>query len=182
MEILKEKKVYEGALKVERAVILNNDKKRKYERLKRENASVVCLLNRDTNKLVLLKQYRYPIHDQIEELIYEMIAGKIDEGESPLEAAIRETYEETGYRINSANIKQLFSCFSSPGYSSEELFIFYATVENSDKDPSHKLSEEDEGIETIEIKADTFQSLLKDGLIRDAKTYVAGLFMSNQWH
>lgn len=46
----------------------------------------------DTGKIVLIRQYRYPL----DRWIYELPAGLIDEGESAEEAAIREMKEETG--------------------------------------------------------------------------------------
>lgn len=47
---------------------------------------------KEPDKLVMIRQYRYPL----DAWIYELPAGLVDEGESPQEAAIREMKEETG--------------------------------------------------------------------------------------
>src|ERR1700735_5398454 len=46
------------------------------------------------NKIVLVKQYRYPVR----EFTYEIPAGKLDKGENPLACIKRELAEENGYR------------------------------------------------------------------------------------
>lgn len=47
---------------------------------------------KEPDKLVMIRQYRYPL----DAWIYELPAGLVDEGESPKEAAVREMKEETG--------------------------------------------------------------------------------------
>ena len=46
----------------------------------------------DAEKLVILRQFRYPANDYV----YEVPAGLIDQGEEPIDAAVRELREETG--------------------------------------------------------------------------------------
>ncbi len=50
------------------------------------------LWKREPDKLVMIRQYRYPL----DEWIYELPAGLIDRGETPSQAAVREMKEETG--------------------------------------------------------------------------------------
>jgi len=144
----------------------------------REDAAAVFILNTETNKVVLTKQFRYPLTFKISENILEIVAGKVDENEEPLDAALRETEEETGYKINNWKIKLLFSCFSTPGYSAERFFIYYATVTNADKiSEGGGKEDENEHIEVIEMPRGDFDKLIRDGAIQDAKTYLAGLHL-----
>jgi nudix-type nucleoside diphosphatase (YffH/AdpP family) len=172
--------VFKDKLTVEESTISKKGNSFKKQRVKRADASAVLLLNTDTNAIILTRQFRYPIYDSVKEPILEIIAGKIDAGEAPLTAAIRETEEETGYRIRNGNIQLLLSCFSTPGYSSECFYIYYATVTDSDKmTEGGGLKEENESIETVEMDAEAFIKLVKDGKLQDAKTYIAGLYFAN---
>ena len=178
-EIESEKIVYSKKFIIEEAQLVDTNKKKFTRlRLKREDAAVVLVINTDTNKVILTKQFRYPIKARTSEEILEIVAGKLDEGEAPLDAAIRETEEEIGYKINPRNIKFIVSCFASPGYSSERFFIYHATVTNEDKvSKGGGLPAEHEHIEIIELDVDKFKALIRDGAIHDAKTYIAGLYL-----
>lgn len=172
--------VFKEELVVEAATISIKGNSFQKQRLKREDASAVLLLNTDTNHIILTRQFRYAVHDKAEENFLEIIAGKLDEGETPLQAAIRETMEETGYRIREENIQLLMSCFSTPGYSSECFYVYYATVTDKDKTgEGGGLKEENESIEVVELDAGAFISMVKNGELKDCKTYVAGLYFAN---
>lgn len=70
-------------------------------------------------KVALVKQYRYLYG----KAIYEIPAGKMEEGEDPAVAAARECEEETGYR---AEVKHLVDIYPSPGYTDEVIHIYLA--------------------------------------------------------
>ncbi len=57
-----------------------------------EGVVIYPILREDPEKIVLIRQYRYPLGDYL----YELPAGLIDNGETPQEAAVREMKEETG--------------------------------------------------------------------------------------
>ena len=181
-KVLSEKIVFDDKLTIEKAEI-GNENNINFSRLrvKREDAAAVLILNTDTDKIILTKQFRYPISSKTKELILEIVAGRIDNGEEPLQAAIRESEEEAGYRINPRNIRLLVSCFASPGYSSERFYIYYATVNNADKiSTGGGLKNENEYISVIEMSSKEFMGLIKTGNIKDAKTYIAGLYIALQ--
>lgn len=179
-KILNEKIVFDDILIIEKAELSDGENTFSRLRINRQDAAAVLVVNTETDKVILTKQFRYAISAKAEEPIYEIVAGKIDPGENPLNAAIRETEEETGYRVQPANIKLLVSCFSSPGYTSEMFHIYYATVTNADKiSKGGGMENENEKIEVIEMKRKDFQELIRSGRIADAKTYVAGLFLSS---
>ncbi len=76
------------------------------------DADAVAMFSTYKGKLVLIRQFRYPVGDYI----YELPAGLVDSGEDIYEAAIREMLEETGLTFT-PDENQLF-CFDKPYFSS----------------------------------------------------------------
>lgn len=72
-------------------------------------------------KVLLVTQFRKPM----EKDLIEIPAGKLEENEIPLECAKRELLEETGYVAN--NWRELFTIYTSPGFSDEKVVIYLAT-------------------------------------------------------
>ncbi|HMV09578.1 MAG TPA: NUDIX hydrolase [Cyclobacteriaceae bacterium] len=144
-------------------------------RIKRQDASCVLVLNTDSNKIILTRQFRYGAAPKTEDYLLEVVAGKVDEGEEPFTTAIRETEEEIGYRVSKNNMKYLVTCFSSPAYTSERYHIYFAMVNNSDrKSKGGGLENENESIELVEMDPKVFKDKIMAGEFADAKTYVAG--------
>jgi ADP-ribose pyrophosphatase len=63
--------------------------------LERGNSVAILVFNRNTNKLILVTQFRYPTHVNNDSWTIEAIAGMVDPGETPEETARRELQEET---------------------------------------------------------------------------------------
>lgn len=181
--ILKEKTVFDEALKIQEATIQRgNEEPYKKLKLKREDAVAVLIFNTDSEEFILTRQFRYPIAGVVKEQIIEIVAGKIDEGESPMETAIREVEEEVGYRIFESTAHLLVSCFASPGYSSECFYIYFATVTHADKTAEGGgLEDENEHIETVKIGKQEFKEMIANGSFRDAKTYLAALLSKDKF-
>ena len=177
--IEKEKTVFNDHIVIQQSVITDN-KGQEFSRLyiKREDAAVVLIVNVETNKVVLTRQFRCAISSKTQEQILEIVAGKVDNNEDPLTTAIRETEEETGYRIQPGNIIPVLSCFTSPGYSSERFFLYYATVSAADKvSGGGGLKSENEYIKVVEMDIEEFREQVSNRKIQDAKTYIAGLYL-----
>lgn len=181
-KILKEEIVFDDKMIIEKGEITDeNNNTFARLRLKRQDAAAVLILNSETNKVVLTKQFRYAISSKINEQLLEIVAGRIDEGEQPLQGAIREAEEETGYRIHPEHIKLLVSCFASPGYSSERFYIYYATVTSADKvSKGGGLENENEYISVVEMDVNEFNNLVHTAGISDAKTIIAGMYVALQ--
>lgn len=144
-------------------------------RIKRQDASCVLVLNTDSNKIILTRQFRYGAAPKTEDYLLEVVAGKVDEGEEPFTTAIRETEEEIGYRVSKNNMKYLVTCFSSPAYTSERYHMYFAVVNDSDrKSKGGGLENENESIELVEMDPKAFKEKILTGQFADAKTYVAG--------
>ncbi len=127
----------------------------------------VVVAVKDNGKIILVKQFRYPF----QESLYELPAGKLDDGEDPVVAAPRELKEETGF--STAKIRKLGSIYTSPGFCTEELHIYLAD-ELSDGDHSREEGEED--MELFEFTIEELDEMIKSGEIKDSKT-ISGIYM-----
>lgn len=183
-EIISEKILYSQHMQIQEGTIrqsLPGGATNTYTRwrLNRQDAAVVLVHNTETNTVVLVKQFRYAIAGKVKEPILELVAGKIDEGEQPLDAAIREAREECGYRIRPDQIRLVSSFFVSPGYTSEKFYLFHATVTNADRlSAGGGLEEEHEYLEVIELDYDRFKQMAAANEFEDGKTLMAALYLS----
>jgi len=82
----------------------------------------VVIVAMQGNRVMLVKQWRYPISSAT----WEVPAGSIEPGESPIDAASRELFEETGLRA--FQIFPLQSVFEAGGYSTVKLHLFKAEI------------------------------------------------------
>ena len=124
----------------------------------------VVVVAQENDKIILVKQYRYPVQTEL----WELPAGKLDkEGEDILSAAKRELLEETGFTAD--NWQEKGFIYSTPGFSSERLYLFGAT---GLKEGRQEL-EEDEFIKYDFFKISDIKEMIKNNQITDAKTICA---------
>jgi ADP-ribose pyrophosphatase len=127
--------------------------------------SAVMMAVDNAGRILLVRQYRLPARDYL----WELPAGRVDQGETPLAAAKRELREETGYKARRWN--RLISFLASPGYVSERMTIFVAReLTEGQAEPM-----EDERIETGWFKLNQIQEMIAGGRIQDAKTIIGAL-------
>jgi ADP-ribose pyrophosphatase len=132
----------------------------------RHLGSAVMMAVDDKKRVMLVRQYRLPAN----QALWELPAGKTDEGENVLQAAKRELIEETGLRAK--KWKKLVSFFPSPGYVEEKMTIFLATdLTQGESEPM-----EDERIETKWFTKKEIRKLLESNRILDAKTMIGFLY------
>lgn len=144
-------------------------------KVERPEAVAILIKNKDTNKFIFVKQFRYPIFDELSNRggeIIEIPAGKVDDGETPLQAVIRETREEVGYFINSGDVKYVLSFYPGVGYSSEKVYVYYVEV-TEDERREYGGGIEDEFLETIEMDVEEALELNKKNFFQDGKTILA---------
>ncbi|WP_409346514.1 NUDIX hydrolase [Paenibacillus sp. MBLB4367] len=115
------------------------------------------------DKMIVVEQYRKPL----EKSQVEIPAGKLDPGEDPQHAALRELEEETGYRCES--LKHVCSFYTSPGFADEILHLYVA--ERLTKGVANP--DEDEFLECEAITLDQAQRYIAEKRISDAKTITA---------
>lgn len=126
--------------------------------------SVVVLPVLPDGRVILIRQYRHAAR----QFLWELVAGRIDKGENPRQAAARELIEETGYRAKRFRVYLDF--FPSPGFLEERMFIFLASgLKEGQASP-----EDDEKIETRAYRREQLEQMIQKRIIRDGKT-IAGL-------
>ncbi|ABO50422.1 NUDIX hydrolase [Desulforamulus reducens MI-1] len=159
------KLVYEGKilnLRVDQ-VTLPNGREGSREVVEFSQAVAVVAVKED-NKVLLVKQYRYPVG----EVLMELPAGKMDQDENPEQCALRELQEETGYKPRS--IQKICDFYTTPGFSSERMHLFLATgLTEGEQSP-----DEDEFVKVEEVPFDQAIQMIFEGKIQDGKT-IAGL-------
>jgi len=126
--------------------------------------SVVVLPVLPDGKILLIEQYRHAA----KQYLWELVAGRIDEGETPEQAAERELIEETGYRAE--RLEQFLEFFPTPGFLEERMFLFLA----KGLTPGKPRPEDDEKIISRAYSLKQVEEMLRKRKLRDGKT-IAGL-------
>jgi len=132
----------------------------------RHPGSAVMMAVDERDRVLLVKQFRLPA----EQDLWELPAGRLDPGESALEAAKRELREETGYQAK--RWTELASFWASPGYVQEKMNVFLA----EDLTEGKQEPMDDERIEIRWFEKDELRRMIRAGEILDGKTLV-GYFL-----
>ncbi|OAB46359.1 ADP-ribose pyrophosphatase [Paenibacillus antarcticus] len=123
----------------------------------------VAVLALHDGKMLVVDQFRQALG----RCEIEIPAGKLEPGEDPMEAAIRELEEETGYRCSEINRLQSF--YTSPGFA-DEIIHLYVTEQ---LEIGEMAPDEDEFLEVSEITLEEAYRYIQEGRISDAKTIMA---------
>jgi nudix-type nucleoside diphosphatase (YffH/AdpP family) len=142
----------------------------------RGDAVAAIIFNRDTQKVVLINQFRYPTYDKGPGWMKEVVAGILEPNETPEDALRRESMEEIGYRID--DLTHMTTFYVSPGGSSERIMLYYAEVGNNDRiGAGGGLTSKGEDIQIIEVALPELWSALDAGEIIDAKTIIGVMWL-----
>jgi len=129
----------------------------------RHTGSVVILAIEENGReprILLERQYRHAAQSYL----WELPAGRIDEGEKALAAAKRELKEETGYIAS--RWKQILKFYASPGFVAEPMAVYLARgLQAGEAQP-----EADEVIEKHLVPLSKAVAMATGGTIRDSKT------------
>jgi ADP-ribose pyrophosphatase len=131
----------------------------------RHGGSAVMMAVDEKNRVLLVRQFRLPAGKEL----WELPAGRLDEGEKPLQAARRELKEETGYKAR--KWKKLAGYWPSPGFVAEKMTIFLATGLTAGE--PHPM--EDERIKCRWFKRKELDKMIRNGEIEDGKTIIGFL-------
>ena len=128
----------------------------------RHPGSAVMMPVDESGRILLTRQFRLPAEHEL----WELPAGRIDPGETPLQAARRELREETGYEAEEWD--PLISFWATPGYVDEKMTVFVATKLSAGKQQTM----EDERITTQWFDEEDLGDMIRSGQIVDAKTMI----------
>jgi ADP-ribose pyrophosphatase len=113
-------------------------------------------------RILLVRQYRHPVETEL----WEIPAGKLEEGEDAMTCAKRELLEETGYEA--ASWEKLLSFYTSPGFCNEQITLFLARELSKATEPTPGEIAVQEMFHPRQLK-----KMVKTGEIRDGKTLLA---------
>jgi ADP-ribose pyrophosphatase len=142
-----------GGLRIERCIV-------------KHPGAAVMLARDGAGRVLLIRQYRLPLRKRL----WELPAGTLNRGESPIQTARRELAEETGYRAR--RWRKLLSFYPSPGFCDEEMTLYLAenlTLGKAAPEPYEK-------IEPRWFSWKQALAMIARGQIRDSKTIVALLY------
>ena len=130
------------------------------------DAVVIAAFHKESKSLVLVKQFRVPLNDYV----YELPAGLVDNNEKAELAVKRELKEETGLKVLEINKKlgnkQLYL---SPGMTEESASLVYCTCEG---ELSTKYLEEDEDITPMLVNKEEAKKLINEDIKIDIKVFM----------
>jgi len=142
----------------------------------RGDSTAALLFNRDTQKVLLINQFRYPAYEKGQGWLCEVVAGVIDANEQPEESVKREIREEIGYEAH--ELTHIATFYVSPGGTSERIMLFYGEVGDADRvSAGGGLASEHEDIQLVELTLPDLWRALENGDIVDAKTLVAAQWL-----
>jgi ADP-ribose pyrophosphatase len=170
--IVKSDILYEGKVfttKVDQ-IEYNSGNKAVREVAEHPGGAVVVPVTED-GKIIMVTQHRFPV----DKVLLELPAGKLSKGEDPKLCATRELEEETGYK--SENVKELGSIYTTPGYSSEQLWIYLA---KDLKPGNHNREEGEYGMEVFKLTLDEVEQKIFSGEIVDGKS-ICGVYLAKRF-
>jgi ADP-ribose pyrophosphatase len=165
VKILSSKTIYEGKIfGIRRDEVIEPGGLRATREVITHPGSVVVLPVLPDGRILMIRQYRHAAR----QYLWELVAGRIDAGESPRKAAARELIEETGYRARKFRI--FLDVFPTPGFLEERMFILLAEgLTLGVAEP-----EEDEKIVSRAYNRKQLEEMIRRGKLRDAKS-IAGI-------
>ncbi len=130
------------------------------------NGSVVVMPVFSDGRLLLIRQYRHAVGS----FLWELVAGRVEPGESPLAGARRELLEETGFTAR--RYLRLMKVFPTPGFVSEWMAVYLA----EGLSPGPAQPEADERIVSRRFSLRQLEQMIRRGTLRDAKSIAAILY------
>src|SRR5215468_343540 len=144
----------------------------------RGDSAAALLLNTRSRTVYLIEQFMYPTLAKAGGWLQTVVAGMIDEGETPEEAIRREIVEEAGFAAE--RVEPIAEFFVSPGGSSERIFLFCALVSDAARvGDGGGVATEHEDIRLVPIALDGVLARLAAHGFADAKTIVAGYWLKD---
>jgi len=130
------------------------------------DAVLLAAIHEETQKLVMVRQYRIPLNDYI----YELPAGLVDGEEDYRASVARELKEETGLELIAINEKRSrMKAYLSPGMTDESVAMVYCTCRG---ELSKEYLEADEDIEPLLVSKEEAKVLLDSNARMDVKAFI----------
>lgn len=131
----------------------------------KDDAVVIAALHKPSNKIVIIRQFRIPVNDYV----YELPAGLIDDGEEAKNSVVRELKEETGLTVTNIMENGKGRLYLSPGMTDECVSLVFCECEGEiDTDGL----EDDECIEPMIISREEAKKIISENSNMDIKCFL----------
>ena len=186
VHILRKETVFKGYFQVDRYDLTHKTfggaegKPVRREVFERGHAVGVILFDPGHDAVVLIEQFRIGAHAGLEQpwfgpeqspWLLEIVAGIIEDGETPIDVARRESEEEAGCRVE--DLFEVMTFFATPGASTESLIIYCGRIDSTTADGIHGLEEEGEDIKVHVVPCEEVWRWLDSGRFTNATALVA---------
>lgn len=159
---LKEELIYKGKILNLKRIKVSLDTGVESVREIVEHKGAVAIVVFEDNKFLFVKQYR----KAFEEILLEIPAGKLEEGEDHLDCAKRELEEETGYIAENMELMQVI--YPTPGFCTEKIYLYNASKIKK----GNVKFDVDEDLTSEWIEKEKVLGMLSRGEIKDGKTII----------
>lgn len=164
-----------GFLNVNRDIVRLPDGHETFREYIIHSGAVMLIPLLDDGQVVLERQFRYPLN----RTFIEFPAGKIDQGEAPLETAMRELREETGY--TATQFDYLYTINNAISYSNEFIEVYLVRGLTAGR----RALDEGEFLDVFSAPATQVIQWVKEGTITDVKTIIGAFWLekiiNGQW-
>lgn len=164
IKVIASRRVYEGAVSLRKDTFSVDGRKAVEKEIVEHRPSVGVIAVAGDDSIVLVRQYRRAA----DKTLLEIPAGKLEDGETPIQAALREMDEEMGY---AGDLAPFLKWYLAPGYDTELMHLFVAT--NLKKIHKRRAMDDDEDIVARKVKIAAAVKKCLNGEIEDAKTIAA---------
>jgi len=147
------------------------------EVMERGHAVAVLLYDPDRDEVVMIEQFRPgPLVAGWEPWMLEVVAGIVEDGETPEEVARREAVEEAGIAV--IELEPILRYVPTPGVCSETILLYVGRVNAEGAGGIHGLDEENEDIRAVVMPADELTRLAAAGALTNATTLIAAQWLA----
>ncbi len=169
MDVLQSRRIYSGKVVSLRVDTLRGENGKSHDvEVVEHSEAVVVIVRPRPGEMLLVRQYRHPLGRDN----WEVVAGGLDDGESPEDAAARELREETGYIAH--RVERLWSAFSAPGFCTE--LLHFCVVDGYDVGERSGYDEGEESMQTGIFTLDELWRKIQNDELPDSKTQIAVLW------
>ena len=182
VEVRQRQAGYDGFLKVDKLrlkhkLVLGGWSEEMRREIQVKSAAIgILLLDPLRLEVVLVRQFRVGMIDEDQTpWLLELVAGMIEEGESPEDVALRESEEEAD--CSPKNIIKISTYYGSPGTTNEKVHLFCGQVDASKAGGVFGLDTEHEDIEVVILSVAELYRAVESGLINNAMTIIASFWL-----
>lgn len=144
----------------------------KREVFERGNAGVLLAYDPKRDEVVLIEQIHIPAYETSETpWLLEVVAGMVEQGESPEDVVRREALEEAGVIVG--RCEPIVSYLSSPGGTSERMHVYVGEVDATTAKGIHGLACENEDIRVHVVSREQAYLWVEEGVIDNAASVIA---------